>query len=219
MPARSRRRRGPGAQRRRGRDRDRLRRGEGSHRLCRRAEAALDRLRAAAALRGAGVGLHIPAPDPRPARPRPASRADRRRVPRAPNGRADPPPATRRRKTWGRRSHAAPRHSHRRRDRDARRPLQPDGRPNSGELRDAGSQSRHAHARPQRIAAAADRDRRRAEGHQPLGVRSAARVRYAGVVGGAIVRCEIRHHLPSAMATSTAIAARQMRCNSDLSRP
>ena len=39
-----------------------------------------------------------------------------------------------------------------------------------------------AHARPHRGAAAADRDRRRAEGHQPLGVRSAGRLRHAGAV-------------------------------------
>ena len=36
-----------------------------------------------------------------------------------------------------------------------------------------------AHARPHRSAATADRDLRRAEGHQPLGVRSAGGVRYA----------------------------------------
>ena len=39
-----------------------------------------------------------------------------------------------------------------------------------------------------RIAAAADRHRRRAEGHQPLDVRSADRARYAAAVGCAAVR-------------------------------
>ena len=36
--------------------------------------------------------------------------------------------------------------------------------------------------------AAADRDRRRAQGHQPLGLRSADGARYAGRIGGAAVR-------------------------------
>ena len=39
-----------------------------------------------------------------------------------------------------------------------------------------------------RIAAAADRDRRRAQGHQPLGLRPAGRARYAGRIGGPAVR-------------------------------
>ena len=38
------------------------------------------------------------------------------------------------------------------------------------------------------VAAAADRDRRRAQGHQPLDLRSADRARHAGRVGGAAVR-------------------------------
>ena len=45
-----------------------------------------------------------------------------------------------------------------------------------------------AHARSERIAAAADRHRRRAQGHQPLGVRSADGARHAGRVGGAALR-------------------------------
>ena len=40
-----------------------------------------------------------------------------------------------------------------------------------------------AHRRSRRIAAAADRDRRRAEGHQPLGVRSADRAADADRIG------------------------------------
>ena len=39
-----------------------------------------------------------------------------------------------------------------------------------------------------RIAAAADRHRRRAQGHQPLDVRSADGARYAGRIGGAALR-------------------------------
>ena len=42
--------------------------------------------------------------------------------------------------------------------------------------------------RAARIAAAADRHRRRAQGHQPLDLRSADRARHAGRVGGAAVR-------------------------------
>ena len=38
------------------------------------------------------------------------------------------------------------------------------------------------------IAAAADRHRRRAQGHQPLDIRSADRARHAGRIGGAAVR-------------------------------
>ena len=45
-----------------------------------------------------------------------------------------------------------------------------------------------AHRRSHRIAAAADRHRRRAQGHQPLDVRSADRARYADRIGGAAVR-------------------------------
>ena len=45
-----------------------------------------------------------------------------------------------------------------------------------------------AHRRSERIAAAADRHRRRAQGHQPLDVRSADRARHAGRIGGAAVR-------------------------------
>ena len=40
------------------------------------------------------------------------------------------------------------------------------------------------------IAAAADRHRRRAQGHQPLDLRSADRARYARRIGGAAMRCE-----------------------------
>ena len=40
----------------------------------------------------------------------------------------------------------------------------------------------------QRIAAAADRDRRGAEGHQPFGVRSANRARHPRGIGGSPVR-------------------------------
>ena len=48
---------------------------------------ALDRLRAAAALRGAGFRLHVAAPDPGPARPWPAAGAHRRRTAGAADGR------------------------------------------------------------------------------------------------------------------------------------
>ena len=44
-------------------------------------------------------------------------------------------------------------------------------------------------ARPERVAAAANRHRRRAQGHQSLDVRSADRARYARRVGDAAVRC------------------------------
>ena len=43
--------------------------------------------------------------------------------------------------------------------------------------------------RAARIAAAADRHRRRAQGHQPLDLRSADGARYAGRIGGTALRC------------------------------
>ncbi len=46
-------------------------------------------------------------------------------------------------------------------------------------------------------AATADRHRRRPEGHQPLGVRSAGGAGHARPLGEAIVRCEQRRHLPA----------------------
>ena len=46
--------------------------------------------------------------------------------------------------------------------------------------------------RAARIAAAADRHRRRAQGHQPLDLRSADRARYASRIGGAAVRSRWR---------------------------
>jgi GAF domain-containing protein len=49
-------------------------------------------------------------------------------------------------------------------------------------------------ARSYGVAAAADCDRRGAESHQPLGVRSAGRARYAGRVGGAALRGRSRHY-------------------------
>ena len=59
------------------------------------------------------------------------------------------------------------------------------------------SRSRHPAAqRAARIAAAADRHRRRAQGHQPLDVRPADRAQYAGGIGGAAVRGGQRAHLP-----------------------
>ena len=54
-----------------------------------------------------------------------------------------------------------------------------------------------AHARPHRGAAAADRDRRRLEGHQPLGVRSAGGVRYARVLRRRALRRPDGHDLRS----------------------
>ena len=65
------------------------------------------------------------------------------------------------------------------------------------ELRRAGRDRHREHAAAQRtapahrdlrVAAAADRHRRRAQGHQPLDLRSAGRARYAGRVSGATVR-------------------------------
>ena len=59
------------------------------------------------------------------------------------------------------------------------------------ELRRAGRHRHREHPpaqRAARIAAAADRHRRRAQGDQPLDLRSAGRARYAGRVGGAAVR-------------------------------
>ena len=48
--------------------------------------------------------------------------------------------------------------------------------------------------RAARIAAAADRDRRRAQGHQPLDLRSAIRARYADRIGGAALRSRYGQH-------------------------
>ena len=48
------------------------------------------------------------------------------------------------------------------------------------------------------VAAAADRDRRCAQGDQPLGVRPADRARHAGRIRRAAVRGGRRHHLPAA---------------------
>jgi len=59
---------------------------------------------------------------------------------------ADPPPATGAENSGPAISRSA-RDSHRRRDRDARRTASTYGQANSGELRDPGSQSRHAHER------------------------------------------------------------------------
>ena len=58
-----------------------------------------------------------------------------------------------------------------------------------------------AHARPHRGAATADRDRRRAEGHQPLGVRSARRFSTRLVQIG-VELCNALHTAPSACATA-----------------
>ena len=44
---------------------------------------------------------------------------------------------------------------------------------------------------------AADRHRRRAQGHQPLGIRSECGTQYAGRVGGASMRVGLRFHFPS----------------------
>ena len=59
------------------------------------------------------------------------------------------------------------------------------------ELRQPGGHRHREHPPAQRaaqIAAAADRHRRRAQGHQPLDLRSADRARYTGRFGGATVR-------------------------------
>ena len=69
--------------------------------------------------------------------------------------------------------------------------LSPTSRSSWSEFRQAGGHRHREHApaqRAARIAAAADRDRRRAQGHQPLDLRSADGARYAGRVGGALVR-------------------------------
>ena len=49
--------------------------------------------------------------------------------------------------------------------------------------------------RAARIAAAADRHRRRAQGHQPLDLRSAGGARHAGRIGGPPVRCRYGGHI------------------------
>ena len=69
------------------------------------------------------------------------------------------------------------------------------------ELRRAGRHRHREHApaqRAARIAAAADRHRRRAQGHQPLDLRSADRARYAGRIGGAALRSRQGDHHPAA---------------------
>ena len=66
------------------------------------------------------------------------------------------------------------------------------------ELRRAGRHRDREHPpaqRAARIAAAADRHRRRAQGHQPLDLRSADGARYTGRVGGAAVRGGHGQHL------------------------
>ena len=52
----------------------------------------------------------------------------------------------------------------------------------------AASRAARKHRGPARVAAATDRDRRRAQGDQPLGVRSAGRARHARGIGGAALR-------------------------------
>ena len=69
----------------------------------------------------------------------------------------------------------------------SRQPVQRHGRAAAGILCRPRKEGRTAHRRAERIAAAADRDRRRAQGHQPLDLRSAARARYAGGIGRAPV--------------------------------
>ena len=64
-----------------------------------------------------------------------------------------------------------------------------------------------AHPRPRRIARIPDRDQRRAQGHQPLDLRSAAGARHAGRNRRAAVRCRVGGDLPSARARSIASAA------------
>ena len=61
--------------------------------------------------------------------------------------------------------------------------------------------------RSDRIAAAADRHRRRAQGHQPLDLRSADGARHAGRIGGAAVRGGHGVDHPPARATPTAQVA------------
>ena len=85
------------------------------------------------------------------------------------------------------------------------------------ELRRAGRHRHREHAAAQRaarIAAAADRHRRRAQGHQPLDLRSADRARYAGRVGGAAVRGGYGRHLPVRRAMLY-----RMRAHATASRP
>ena len=57
--------------------------------------------------------------------------------------------------------------------------------------------SASTHRRVERIASAADRYRRCAQGHQPLDVRLADGAGHAGAIGGAIVRCRTRPDIPS----------------------
>ena len=62
-------------------------------------------------------------------------------------------------------------------------------------------------ARSQRVAAAADRDRRRAQGDQPLGIRSAASTRYAGQLRGRTLRCRHGRCHPADATVNCFIAA------------
>ncbi len=61
----------------------------------------------------------------------------------------------------------------------------------------AAARTARAHQRSQRIPAAADRHRRRAQGDQPLGVRSAGGAGYAGRISRAAVRGGGRNHPPA----------------------
>ena len=84
---------------------------------------------------------------------------------------------------------------------DLRRPGRHRDRERAAVRRGAG-----AHARPRGGAATADRDRRRAEGHQPLGVRSAGGVRHAD------------RHPPSSFAARSAARSAFATATSSLSR-
>ena len=95
-----------------------------------------------------------------------------RRGARPPDGGADPGLAGGRGEAGRRRSRAAAQYQDRRRDRSAGQGFQPDGGSASGKLREPGGKGRSAHEGPQRGATTADRDGRRAEGHQPLSLRS-----------------------------------------------
>ena len=78
------------------------------------------------------------------------------------------------------------------------------------ELRRAGSHRHREHAVAQRaaaIAAAADRHRRRAQGHQPLDLRPAGRARYAGRIGGPALRGGYGEHLATERVRAYHLAA------------
>ena len=80
------------------------------------------------------------------------------------------------------------------------------------EFRRPGRHRHREHApaqRAARIAAAADRHRRRAQGHQPLDLRSADGARYAGRVGGAAVRSG--HGVDQSPKGRTLLASRELR--------